>query len=404
MKLIHNFTISLCLTMTSCGAAGRPALLRETGFRSTDSVISNDRRAEIEVAYKSTNVVLNKSISRTDPNWQTETLLPKISSWFKIGRGLSTMKRMSSDVSLYILAPLPEQLLQALKISLGEGDTRLAVLRFSFWQKIAQAQKSGLQIGFMASSSQIEALGVYYNSYKIIGLSSVGEENTLDHELRHHEQYQHLNREAELEAIDQACIPTVSTAFGEIDATEIELPSYMGVENYMDHWLPFVGTAVDPSLFGNGTHSEPDLLTINLEYPETVSRKVVANESCPEELRQTMQRLASYFSAARDEIRKALVDAGGTVARIDTDERAFRRANCKLQSSPLCKRIEGRLQMYRASYEGSKKIFRDRLKKEIDERRSFISRIVRELSGPIRIDLCHHAIGFAKFNNCEEER
>lgn len=404
MKRLQAFIMSLYLTLTSCGAAGRPAPPREPGFRSTDFIISVENRDKLDLAYRSTNVVLNKAISRTNPNWQTEKLLPQISSWFQIGRGLSSIQKLSNDVSLYLLAPLPEKLLAALKVSLGSIDTRLAVLRFSFWQKIAKAQQSGLQVGFMASSSQIEALGVYYNTNKVIGLSSVSEENTLDHELRHHEQYKLLDREVELVAIDQSCISNASTAFGEIDATEIELPSYLGVENYMDRWLPMAGTAIDPSIFTHGTHSEPDLLTINLEYPDTVSRKVATNDSCPQELRQVMEKLASYFSSARDELRNALTAAGTTVCRIDTDERAFMRGNCNLQSSPLCQRIAGRIEASRASYAGAKQVFRDRLKKEISERRTLISNLVRELSEPIRNDLCHHAIGFAKLNNCEEER
>lgn len=395
--------ISLFSILACSGGESSPAPNVNTKYSIADKVITKEDAEVLINEYEKANVVANSDYARTNMLWKSEKLLPRISTLFEGKRGLIIEKNLSSDVSLLILPNLPKEFIDDIDKNLKGIETRLAVLRPSFWHLVANTQKLGLKVGFMSSSSKIGALGVYFNSLKTIGLSSVAEENTLTHELRHHQQYKTLSPSSKVLEISESCLRAASTAFGEIDATEIELSSYLGLENYMDRWLPLAGTSDWVIGLGSTAMSTaPALLTINLEYPVTVTRKVINEESCSSELKKVMMDLNQYFDQSRTEIINTLDDVSSVVIRTNAYKKLEKQYECDHQSSSPCELNRKRIQEAAESYAGKKQIFRDRLMQEITMRRPQITDFLKNLSSDLNQDLCMGAIGYSNFIKCEE--
>lgn len=385
-----NYLFLLFCTLL-LGACEGPAA--ESNVNTEKKVITSegvsDLRSQFELA-----VITGSEQGDQDPFWTPEALLPNLHSWFQVGAGLKQQRKWF-DYVVYELRPIPSEVLEDLDAVLIPQRYSLAILTKSFWHEVRDAQKKGFRIVFISSFSPSRVSGVYFNSYKTIGLDIQAEPGTLPHELRHAEQYKKIDLRYVPETLSESCVTDMSRAFGEIDATTFELPLYFEIEKEFE------------SIYGSGlvfnrlTFPQLTLLGINLNYPNSVSQKVVKNNSCPKEINETMSSLKSYFSGSLELLTAHLGKVTGLVAQKVRLETTLETNHCDVQNSDICAKLKSQRDNVVENSLVQKLAFENALHEAVENRRSTVAAELEKLPSEMQKDLCKSALGYSSFVNCE---
>lgn len=349
----------------------------------------SDLRSQYELAF-----ITGSEQGEQDPFWTPEALLPKLHSWFQVGEGLKQKRRLA-DYVVYELRTIPSEVLADLDAVLIPNRYTLAILTKDFWHEVRDAQKKGFRIVFISSFSPSRVSGVYFHGYKLIGLDIQAEPGTLPHELRHAEQYKTIDLRYSPQTLSESCMADMSRAFGEIDATTFEMPTYFEIEKEFD------------SIYGSNlafhllTFPQLTLLGINLDYPDSVSQKVIKNNSCPREIIQTMAKLKNYFSERRSLITRLLGQVTGSVAQVPQLDAALVKNHCDLQDGDTCAKLKTQRDNVLQFGLAQKLEFEQVLHEEVKNRRPTVAAELEKLPAAIQKDLCNRALGYSSFVNCK---
>ncbi|KYG66556.1 hypothetical protein AZI86_05795 [Bdellovibrio bacteriovorus] len=359
--------------------------------------ITTEELKTLQVSYEK-NLIKATDKSDHDPVWTAEVILPQIHGWFTPGKGLKAARSVYEQYVIYELKPIPPKVLQELDQVLMPGRYSMAILTKKFWQEVAAAQKSGLRIGFLSSRSAANVSGVYFNYYRMIGLSVLSEPGTLPHEIRHHMQYKKIDVSYEPEFISKSCMADMSRAMGEIDATTFELPLYRGIEE------EFSTLTERHQGFAELRTPQLTLLTINLNYPTSVSFQVSQNKECPSDINQAMTEMYERFSKKESEVTSQLRAVSSDVFRLFRLNNAVATEGCTKVSNDRCQRYIQQISEFQQKHADQKEQFLTLLEAEITERRAYVSSVLEKLDDESKKDLCGRAIGFANFVKCEDQK
>ena len=366
--------------------------VRQEAFSANDSVIAPEELREIKSLYEA-KFISSSEQGDNDPYWTPETLLPKISSWFKPERGLWKLESIGSEYLVYHLAVLPDELLHELDKILLKERYSLSILTSQFWNEIQKAQKQGVRIALISSKSPSMASGFYMHSLSLIGLSIISEPGTLAHELRHHEQYQYVNLNYKPSYLNSSCLQKMSRAFGEIDATTSELHLYRGIENEFN------------DLFSKtefNFHSpQVQLLSVNLGYPSLVLQKIEVATDCPAELKTPMKALSAYLANQGDRIKNWLMTIPGEIYQQRMVHQKQTTNQCEIQSSLSCDKLAQSFFQHQEKAQAAKENFKVHLTNAVSERPVKIKEILNQLPMAIQKDLCQGALGVHFYLSCK---
>jgi len=360
----------------------------------TDKTISAHEVQLIKNKFQSTR--LNGTGSGDhDQYWTPEVFLPLLNPWFEVGRGLRPSKLISGKYLVYEMKKMPADLLSELEKSLLNYDYSLALISISFWKQIAEAQKQGLKIAFVSSASPSSANGVYFHYLNLIAIKVTTDPGTFKHEKRHADQYKKIERSYYPRSLSQSCMNSMSTAFGEIDATTTELGLHALKADQQDELF------ISPENHKQNTYPEINILSVNLEYPGSVSLSPRNNEDCPEQVRSQMASLSNYFYEQRssiDESFRVITSAIAEKGKILN----WREKNCGTQTSDNCEKFKSRLLELEKEYFENKKIFKNKIYEEVNLRPLRIIKTLESFDSETIQDLCRGSLGVGFYINCEE--
>lgn len=383
--------LALLFCTVLLGACEGPAA--DSKIHTEKKVISREGVSDLRSRYELT-LITGSEQGDQDPFWTPEALLPNLHSWFQVGEGLK-QKRKLADYVVYELRTIPSEVLADLDAVLIPNRYTLAILTKDFWHEVRDAQKKGFRIVFISSFSPSRVSGVYFHGYKIIGLDIQAEPGTLPHELRHAEQYKTIDLRYSPQTLSESCMADMSRAFGEIDATTFEMPLYFEIEKEFES-IHESGHAFHLLAFPQLT-----LLDINLNYPTSVSEKVIKNKSCPTEIILTMSKLASFFYERQTLIASLLGKVTGSVAQNVRLNAALVTNHCDIQNSDICTTLNSQLDRVLQSDLAQKLEFEQVLHEEVKNRRPTVAAELEKLPAAIQKDLCNRALGYSSFVNCK---
>lgn len=388
------FLSATLLLSLSCEMNKAPASENGSWEFNEGATISKENILAIKKKYQGTHLSTNP-VGDNDPYWTPQVLLKELNPWFEVGTGLKEAKLISGSYLIYELKKLPEELLQEMKNSLLDKEYTLALISFPFWKQVKEAQKKGIKVGFISSSSPKIANGVYFRDLNLIAIYTMASSGTFPHEMRHAEQFKKINKYFYPEVLSSSCLSSMSTAFGEIDATTIELGLHSLKVDQLDELF------IDSRNFKNNQFPEHTSLYVNLDYPASVSFSAKNNEQCPEMVRKEMEALNSYFSEKGELISTAFTNAMRFIS--DKGKRLiWIDKNCTNQSSNQCSEYEARIAEIESEYITSKKHFKELIEDEVIRRPMRIKETLEHLDNDVLSDLCNGALGVANYINCKD--
>lgn len=395
MNRFFRIVVILLLSLQALACQAQKSPTTTAIFSSKDTVISHESLSEIKSMYEQ-KIISAHSNGDNDPYWTPEVVLPQISSWFRLGRGLVQLESVSEDFLVYHLAPLPDELMNKLEKVLLKERFSLAILTMQFWMEVQQAQKQGLKIAFISSKSPSAASGVYFHELNLIGLDILSEPGTLPHELRHHEQYRKVSLGYIPKALNFTCLRQMSHAFGEIDATTFELGLYDGIEKEFNALL----NDPKPGSF-HLMFPQADFLNISLNYPLTMSQMIKNSSDCPSEVTEPMGDLTEYFIQQMDNLKALMEEIRGPIIQLRSVQQKLSGTQCEAQSNPACEKLSVAFVNQQEKLSTAQENFRIRLLQDSSDRPKKLKEILSRFPRSIQKDLCKGAIGVHSYLNCE---
>lgn len=289
-----------------------------------------------------------------------------------------------------------------------EVRTGYAILMRAQWQQLFDQQDQGITIGILDTKPEKRISGIYSESDHLIGVDILATEGTITHELRHKAQYETIRsvRTGSIAGIDQECFKRLSTMFAEVDATNRELPTWVGsmtrVTFRADWWKnrdQVLAADRDPVSYPFAQ----EFSTV-LRYPASVSYAVTQTTSCPadvtafaqkvyERMLQASEDLGSFSSLAWSNRMPGFLswktyykscNADGTSVDGSKDE--------------SCRKDKATNEQSIATIEEKFKGFDAALQPEVDSRTADLRVIYAD--APLKKDLCREMPGFSFYVEC----
>jgi hypothetical protein len=295
--------ILIVTTLVACGVSNNS--------EAEDKKNEVSSRVNFEKIYKK---ILNYDELKSDPKLYSEILGPEI-ILESINPLFSVKKRKGNleyirfyEFDGYILKTIPINLLNQLTEAAYQDDvkTGFVILQASFWKKVKQLQNEGFKIGFLSSNVSQSIAGVYFPGTKTMLFSVIAPQGTLEHELRHHTQFE-LNKtlmnepDNEDDFLSSDCISDLSNYFGELDATTIELEYWNGIfEQYNTDYRnqkPISNNASSASFFSK-----------SIDYPRSKGVELKASNRCPDDLIAKVEEITKYINSFNSKINDDLLN------------------------------------------------------------------------------------------------
>jgi hypothetical protein len=349
------------------------------------------------------------------PDLGIRATLPKIHSWLTPGIGLKKVN-IGGEVG-YILRPIPKLILEEItSVTFSdEFKSGFLILQSSFWKMADEKMKSGLRIGFIDYDGMKGVNGVYFDTAQTILVGIISAPGTLIHESRHHEQYLAFHERksswsgtntASNPQLSNKCVEGFSRFFAELDATTVELPSWVGVfQTINTHPLGDLSN----SMFGDRDIALMGLLDTNLSYPETASddwvQPVPQDQKCPDSILTAIATIIGKTDEFRLIATNEFAEINGAKALDHRAQMSSIGDHCtqpiaKPESNEKCLSYQKDIEYAQGKAKEAKDKLDELFRQAQSSREEAIQNALASIPSDLALELCDRAIGFSFHFNC----
>lgn len=344
-----------------------------------------------------------------EPVYRPETVLPALDTYFQINK--TVLKKSIDGHEALILTKIPANILTALMNAAFDDkhSTGFAVLQSSFWKMIGDLQSQGFITGFLVPDASFLVNGVYFPDKKAILVDVLANQSVLIHEYRHHQQRMRLMSRLTPEvgkiSLSMDCLAEASQFFGEVDSTNMELTSWIGVFQMFDVTPAFhkqIMTSENRFDWDKNKCSQASEIQANLIYPFNAS-KWLKPDHCPNVLIETAKAIGQLAQAEADEASNYGVQLLELrYKHLNLQQKLL--TTCKSNpSDSKCADLPETIAAIPSKAQELKDEFDQYIQKESISRPEKIRQILQGLPHELHADLCKYASGFENLNNCQGE-
>ncbi len=342
-----------------------------------------------------------------DASYRPEAALPALNSWFTTSWSGGLYAKNFGSYSAMMLRKIPNKVIKQVEnITFDDAyPSGFLILQSAFWHQVSDLQKAGFTIGFLEPKANQKIAGIFFNESNVILVDVFAPQGTLTHEYRHYQQYKkHQERNNSYfsfkglsRVVSDECVAQASSFFGELDATTVELPTWVGV---------FQTYEVSPAWHKSTTHEEEDItkyplggmLMSNLSYPSLASLWV-KRDQCPEALNKALDQISHETDAFLDEISEPV----NGLAKARFNDYGLQQdlvQKCVSKGAAGCAELQTQIEKNHAQARADKALIDQKLNVEARNRPDQIRKVLAALPEEIREDLCWHASSFEFLTDC----
>jgi hypothetical protein len=294
----------------------------------------------------------------------------------------------------------------------SERSNGYALLMKAQWQQLFDSQDRGITIGMLETKPDARISGVYSDKGRMLGVDVLAAEGTITHELRHADQFDAYRpyRTGKLPGVDDECYSRLHSMFAEVDATNVELPTWLGTMNRVTfdaEWYSDRDKVLSMERDPVNYPFAQDFSTV-LSYPASVSYAVTLVNSCPQPIKDFAKKVYVRMQQAQEELRPVSALVGGNRGSVFIGWKSFY-AHCYFDGTAAddkttdesCMRDKLKNERIARQFYEMLKEFDPALQQEIDTRTTDLTAIYKE--APMLEDFCREMPGFRFYVNCQNQ-
>lgn len=339
-------------------------------------------------------------------NLQPKEALAILHSWFVEGAGYATV--INGDYEYVVLSPIPEPVTRSILTRMDVIETGFGFLDSKFWNQIIKNQKKGFKFAFITRSGTRLA-GFYQHDQKLIALDIFANSGTIAHEMQHYLDFQKIDLAPSLfNKIEKECKAQMSSYFGEVSATLVQIPVWEKVFEDAD----FLPDSIQDYEFEGGAWVAQNLFMVfssNLNYPDLKFEEFKASGVCPQSIQDIIKKVAEASDLHRRIIsgeEEAMLD---TLYRdiyagllIENQDKCL--LDVEIPLEPRCDEIAEETQDVVDKVDATQKEVVKRIKAAYEDRKKNVNQILQQMPADYFAESCRAILGFASLTNCEEKK
>ncbi len=403
---IYSFAFAVACSPSIGSSAPSPAPAKNEKTLPT-AVGGTDRRL-FEKAFELFQANLSFGLSvLPHKKYFPESILPSLHSYFKIGYSMDRKKL--GDHQALVLRKIPKETISQLRQAAFDDvhPTGFALLQASFWKQVGELQDEGFEIGIIEPATDFLVNGVYFGNSRSIWIDVTGNQGVLLHEYRHHVQrlriqvnsrrFQNAKR-----VLPDSCIRSASQFFGEVDSTNLEIPTWKGVLQMFEVRARDQYDDYNKKIPDNNWFTQATAIATNLIYPAN-ARKWLDGQQCPVELLAAADLIKEISLSEESTVNYKYKEPLMMLRVSHIASLRFLGDNCEkpADKNSDCEKHRKKLIEIPQTAQNLKDQFDQYVDQESVERPRMIREILDSLPLEQHVDLCRFASGFEFLSDCK---